>query len=185
MTERQRLWGKYRGTVVSTVDPMLKGRLTAALTLGGAPLTLVAEACVPYPGFYAIPPEGSGVWIEFEEGNIDKPIWSGCWWHDGELATLLMPDLPPPTPLEAPKTVVLAAVPVGRGIATARLKLAAISGKATLESTLPPASPALPSAIRIGVDGVELCYGPNTIRLSLLSVDIDKGALTITPVPMP
>jgi uncharacterized protein involved in type VI secretion and phage assembly len=48
-----------------------------------------AEACVPYAGgkngLYAIPPVGSGVWVEFAQGDVDKPIWTGCWWKEGEL----------------------------------------------------------------------------------------------------
>lgn len=27
-----------------------------------------------------IPQIGAGVWIEFEQGNVDYPIWSGCWY---------------------------------------------------------------------------------------------------------
>lgn len=53
-------------------------------------MPVVAEACTPFgglgSGFYAIPPVGAGVWIEFEEGNLNKPIWTGSWWPEGELA---------------------------------------------------------------------------------------------------
>ncbi len=27
---------------------------------------------------------GSGVWIEFEGGDVSYPIWAGCYWLDGE-----------------------------------------------------------------------------------------------------
>jgi uncharacterized protein involved in type VI secretion and phage assembly len=27
-----------------------------------------------------IPQIGTGVWVEFEQGNPDYPIWSGCWY---------------------------------------------------------------------------------------------------------
>ncbi len=43
------------------------------------------EACAPLAGptgppmgAYMVPPIGTGVWVEFEYGNPDKPIWSGC-----------------------------------------------------------------------------------------------------------
>jgi hypothetical protein len=31
-----------------------------------------------------LPKVGSGVWIEFEAGRLDNPIWSGAWWASGE-----------------------------------------------------------------------------------------------------
>ena len=31
-------------------------------------------------GAYMIPQIGAGVWVEFEQGNPDYPIWSGCWY---------------------------------------------------------------------------------------------------------
>jgi hypothetical protein len=31
-------------------------------------------------GVYLVPPIGAGVWVEFEGGNPDYPIWSGCRW---------------------------------------------------------------------------------------------------------
>jgi hypothetical protein len=30
-------------------------------------------------------PVGTNVWVEFEGGNTDLPIWSGCFWAEGEL----------------------------------------------------------------------------------------------------
>ena len=32
-----------------------------------------------------LPEVGSGVWIEFEGGDVSYPIWVGCYWRDGEL----------------------------------------------------------------------------------------------------
>ena len=34
---------------------------------------------------FAIPPKGAQVWIEFEAGDVSKPIWSGCWWPKDKL----------------------------------------------------------------------------------------------------
>ena len=31
-----------------------------------------------------LPEVGSGVWIEFEAGQLDNPIWSGAWWASGQ-----------------------------------------------------------------------------------------------------
>jgi uncharacterized protein involved in type VI secretion and phage assembly len=45
--------------------------------------------CVPIAekshGLIVLPEVGDGVWIEFEEGNIDLPIWTGCWLLQNEI----------------------------------------------------------------------------------------------------
>ena len=47
------------------------------------------EACVPYAGpnvgFVMLPEVGSGVWIEFEGGDVSAPIWTGCYWRRDEV----------------------------------------------------------------------------------------------------
>jgi uncharacterized protein involved in type VI secretion and phage assembly len=35
-------------------------------------------------GFFAIPPVGAGVWIDFEAGDPARPVWSGGWWGSDE-----------------------------------------------------------------------------------------------------
>jgi hypothetical protein len=83
-----KLFGKYRGTVQSNVDPMLMGRLlvTAPGALGAAQVW--ATPCAPFAGpgvgFFALPPPNANVWVEFEAGNPEKPIWSGCFWGLGD-----------------------------------------------------------------------------------------------------
>jgi uncharacterized protein involved in type VI secretion and phage assembly len=80
-----RYFGKYRGTVANTIDPELRARLQAIVpdVLGTQPTTWAMPAA-PYAGlgagFVALPPVGAGVWIEFERGDPDFPIWSGGWW---------------------------------------------------------------------------------------------------------
>lgn len=48
-----------------------------------------ALPCAPYAGdesgIFAVPPPGAGVWIEFEAGDVSRPVWTGCWWGDGQL----------------------------------------------------------------------------------------------------
>lgn len=83
-------YGKYRGVVTSNDDPASLGRIKAHVpeVLGDAE-TGWALPCVPYAGnhsgAYMIPQPGSGVWIEFEAGDVDRPIWAGCWWREGEV----------------------------------------------------------------------------------------------------
>lgn len=85
-----RFYGKYRGLVTINVDPQNRGRLKALVPdiLGAVPSSW-ALPCAPYAGttsgFFALPPIGAGVWIEFEAGDVSRPIWSGAWWGSGEL----------------------------------------------------------------------------------------------------
>ncbi|WP_394840102.1 phage baseplate assembly protein V [Pendulispora rubella] len=81
----QRYYGKYRGTVINNVDPLQIGRIQAIVTDVSALLpTTYAMPCVPLAGkemgTYMVPQVGAGVWIEFEQGNPDYPIWVGTYW---------------------------------------------------------------------------------------------------------
>ena len=87
MTENaaHKYFGKYRGMVVSNVDPMQIGRLLVQVpdVLGPIPSSW-AMPCLPFTGkqmgMWCLPQIGTGVWVEFEQGNPDYPIWSGCWY---------------------------------------------------------------------------------------------------------
>jgi hypothetical protein len=181
-SSKVRHYGKFRGLVVNPVDTGFKGRILATVTVGGTPLQVVAEACTPYPGFYAIPPIGAGVWIEFEEGNLDKPIWTGCWWKEGEVLAMLLPDLPPPTPATAPQTVVLSvsAAAFPAAIPMCRIKLNATTGFATMETLVPPATPALPTRVQITPAFVEVSFGIRKIMITAAGVVVNDGALIVT-----
>ena len=84
-------FGKYRGKVVDNVDPEERGRIIAEVAaFPGQPESLNwCTPAVPYAGpgvgFYAMPPIGANVWIEYEGGDPNYPIWSGCFWGPGEL----------------------------------------------------------------------------------------------------
>lgn len=78
-------YGKYRGIVTDNKDPLNIGRVKATVTdVMGDEESGWAMPCAPFGGdkvgFFAIPAAGSGVWIEFEQGDPERPIWSGCWW---------------------------------------------------------------------------------------------------------
>jgi hypothetical protein len=95
---RERVLGKYRGIVLNNIDPLNLGRVQATVpeVLGEIP-TGWATPCAPYAGtaagFFSIPPIGAGVWIEFEGGDVSRPIWAGCYWGAGEV-----PMKPPGSP---------------------------------------------------------------------------------------
>lgn len=78
-------YGKYRGTVINNIDPERKGRLQVQVPdVSNVIPTTWAMPCLPWAGLqmgmYLIPPIGAGVWVEFEQGDPDYPIWVGCWW---------------------------------------------------------------------------------------------------------
>jgi len=88
MNGNGKYWGKYRGTVVQNIDPEQKGRLQVEVpdVLNLIPSTW-AEPCVPLAGptgppmgIYLVPPIGAGVWVEFEHGDPNYPVWVGCRW---------------------------------------------------------------------------------------------------------
>ncbi|GAC1431614.1 MAG: hypothetical protein NVSMB62_28620 [Acidobacteriaceae bacterium] len=82
-------FGKYRGTVLHNLDPMQLGRIQAQINALPGIVTNWALPCVPYsaPGTartFSIPPVGENVWIEFEQGDPNNPIWTGCFWSQGQ-----------------------------------------------------------------------------------------------------
>lgn len=98
-----KFYGKYRGTVINNVDPLFTGRLLVQVpdVLNLAPSTW-AEPCVPLAGptgppmgVYLVPPIGAGVWVEFEQGDPNYPIWSGCrWGAQSDVPPLALAGLP-------------------------------------------------------------------------------------------
>jgi hypothetical protein len=84
---RNRYFGKYRGVVtqVDAATMRLKAEIPAVL---GGQESGWAMPCVPYAGpqvgIAFLPEVNSGVWIEFEGGDVSFPIWVGCYWRSGE-----------------------------------------------------------------------------------------------------
>lgn len=78
-------FGKHRGEVTGVDDDGHQGTITVKIpTLLGTEATVRARACMPY-GHFFVPPVGAQVWIEFEEGNLDLPLWVGAWYAEGEV----------------------------------------------------------------------------------------------------
>jgi len=103
MNDNNKFYGKYRGTVLINTDPQQRGRLMLNVpdVLGSIPSSW-AEPCVPLAGptgppmgVYFVPPIGAGVWVEFEHGDPDYPIWSGCrWGGPSDIPPLALAGLP-------------------------------------------------------------------------------------------
>ncbi len=96
---QQRYYGKYRGFIVDNEDPEQRGRVRVRVpSVFGQQETYWALPCSPFgglaeQGLFMVPELGAQVWIEFEEGNKDLPIWVGVFWQPSE-----------PVPGEAQKT---------------------------------------------------------------------------------
>jgi uncharacterized protein involved in type VI secretion and phage assembly len=85
---KHRFYGKYRGTVTEVDAPTMRIKANVPAVLGTV-ASGWCEACVPYAGpsvgFVMLPEVGSGVWIEFEGGDVSFPIWVGGYWRAGEV----------------------------------------------------------------------------------------------------
>jgi uncharacterized protein involved in type VI secretion and phage assembly len=85
---RTRFYGKYRGIVSSVDASTMRIKAIVPSVLGETP-TGWCMPCVPYAGqnvgFAFLPETGSGVWIEFEGGDVSYPIWTGGYWRADEV----------------------------------------------------------------------------------------------------
>jgi len=160
-------FGKYRGRVENNVDPLNLGRVQVSVpaVLGQGRLSW-AMPCVLYAGpgvgFFAIPPVGANLWVEFEGGDPDYPIWSGCFWGTGEV-----PASPAVAEVKMLKTQSI----------TMTLSDLPGSGGFTLEVGSPIT--ATPFKIVVDATGIELNTGTTKVKLTTVSVSINDGALEV------
>lgn len=161
-------YGKYRGTVVNNVDPMHIGRLMVTVPDIAQPLGW-AMPCLPVTdqaGTWLIPSPGTGVWVEFEQGDLDYPIWSGCWYGSAaEMPPLVLQAPPASSPIvlqtEGHTTVMLSDAP-------------GPSGGILLQT-------ATGARISISDHGITLSNGKGaTITLDGPAVTLNEGALVVT-----
>jgi hypothetical protein len=169
----ERYYGKYRGTVFNNVDPETRGRLQAIVpdVFGLIPSSW-AMPCVPAAGkgsgAYFVPEVGAGVWIEFEQGDPDFPIWSGCFWGlAAELPESGMAS-PPPTPNMVLQTT-------GRNSIT----VFGVPGGGVTICAGPVASPSSPR-IMVTQASIVITNGQASITVAGPTVTINDGALVVT-----
>lgn len=154
-------FGKFRGVVVENDDPEKLGRLTARVPdIFGDLTSGWALPAVPYAGdgvgLYLMPPVGASVWIEFEHGDPEYPVWSGCFWAAGEIpASPVSPDL---------KVLTTAA------------------GTITFDDSSPSITIQRGDSHKIVMnsDGIEITIGQAVVKLSGASVSVNNGALEVT-----
>ncbi len=93
-------YGKYRGLVLNNIDPLQKARLLVQVPgVTGLGISSWAMPCAPMAGIqmgvYVVPMIGAGVWVEFESGDPDYPIWSGGFWSTAaEVPALALAGVP-------------------------------------------------------------------------------------------
>jgi uncharacterized protein involved in type VI secretion and phage assembly len=162
-----RHYGKYRGKVENNIDPMQLGRIqvSAPAVLGEGTLSW-AMPCAPYGGngvgFFAIPPVGANVWVEFEGGDPDWPIWAGCFWGTGEV-----PAVPAVAEMKVFKTDSINLV----------ISDVAGAGGVTLEVKSPAAT--MPSKIVIDSNGITIEHSPGSIKMTQTSIEIKHTTPTV------
>jgi uncharacterized protein involved in type VI secretion and phage assembly len=170
MNESRRFYGKYRGTVINNVDPMQLGRIQAMVPdVSNVIPSSWAMPCFPVTGkqmgAWMIPQVGTGVWIEFEQGDPDYPIWSGCWFGSAAEVPTLALAAPPAVPnfviqTQGQNTIMISDVP-------------GPTGGILLKTTTG-------AMIAINDVGITISNGKGaTIVLTGPSVTINNGAFTV------
>jgi hypothetical protein len=91
--------GKYRGVVVNNIDPMQMGRVMVSVPDIGPIPSSWAMPCLPASGIntgiFTVPQMGAGVWVEFEHGDPDYPIWVGGYWGSAAETPAMAKTVPP------------------------------------------------------------------------------------------
>lgn len=170
MSEIKRFYGKYRGTVINNVDPMQIGRVQVmAPDVSNVMLSSWAMPCVPVAGInmglFTVPLIGAGVWVEFEQGDPDYPIWVGGFWGMAAEVPMLSHMVPPAVPgitLQTPlkNGIVISDVPGPTG----GIQIQTATG----------------AMISVTDIGIMISNGKGAvINLTGPTVDINLGALTV------
>jgi Type VI secretion system/phage-baseplate injector OB domain len=171
----EKFYGKYRGLVIENIDPEQIGRVLVQVpdVLGELPSSW-ALPCVPAAGIqsgcFIVPPIGSQVWVEFEQGDLDYPIWTGGFW--GTVGDVPAFATAPP------------AIPPGQNIClqTTGQNMILVSDSAPSPVTGGIVLKSTTGAMIVVNDtGIYISAGPGLASINLIgpTVDINLGALTV------
>ncbi|KJZ39877.1 phage baseplate assembly protein V [Pseudomonas sp. B21-040] len=168
--EQGKFYGKFRGVVLNNIDPMQMARIQVQVPdVLGLGISSWAMPCVPFAGkqsgMFVVPQIGAGVWVEFEQGNQDYPIWVGGFWGSAaEVPALALAGLP-----VSPSIVLQTGNQNGLTISdlpgpTGGILLKTLTG----------------AMISINEIGITISNGQGaTIMLNGPAVNINQGALTV------
>lgn len=100
MTECKSYYGKYRSMVMNNIDVEQRGRIQVLVPdVSPVPLATWAMPCVPFGGqqmgMFSLPAIGAGVYVEFEHGDLDYPVWVGAYWGSAAEVPALARSVPP------------------------------------------------------------------------------------------
>jgi hypothetical protein len=168
---RKQYLGKYRGVVLQNVDPMGIGRLQVQVI---GVFTIASSWAMPsFPvagaqtGAVAAPPIGAGVWVEFEQGDPDYPIWTGCYYSTRAEVPPMAQLVTPPIPAMTMQT------PLQNAIQLSDAPPTPASGGIVLKS-------AAGAAIVVNNSGVYITDGKGgTITIVGGVVTVNAGALVV------
>lgn len=160
-------FGKYRGIVENNIDPQMMGRVQVSCpaVLGDGSLSW-AMPCAPYAGngvgMFFIPPNGANVWVEFEAGDPDYPIYAGGFWGLGEAPAV--PGIPTTKMIKTD------------GIS---LKLDDLPGAGGLTLEVGPPVVPIPLTLTMTASGIEIKNSGASVALTPVSVSLNNGALEV------
>jgi uncharacterized protein involved in type VI secretion and phage assembly len=168
-TECPLFFGKYRGKVENPADLKGLGRIQVSVpdVLGDGKMAW-AMPCLPGAGpsvgFYAIPPKDAKVWVEFERGDPDYPIWSGGYWDEGKAPA-------PPGP-----TGFMTKVWKGENFS---LEILDMPGATKMTLTVKTASGE--AKIEAAPAGMTISFGAASVKLAMDGVSINGSNLKVLP----
>ena len=155
---RNRFFGKYRGTVTDVDASTMSVKAYVPAVLGDQ-ASGWCQPCVPYAGpnvgFCMLPEVGSGVWIEFEAGDVSRPIWVGCFWYSTEVPSTADPEI--------------------RQIITTAGTLAFSDSASNITVT-----GAQNQTVLLDTQGITLTAGSGAVAVGASGVNVNSGALVVT-----
>ncbi|MFZ1467460.1 MAG: phage baseplate assembly protein V [Paracoccaceae bacterium] len=164
-----KFYGKHRGKVEVNLDPLGLGRVQVSVAdvMGDGTLAW-AMPCLPGAGpkvgLFVIPPVGANVWVEFERGDPDYPIWSGGFWDTGD------------TPATMGPTQAVTRVWAGENF-----RLEVLDAQGMGELTLSVTTATGDAVLKAGADAMELSFAGATVKLAADGVTVNDGNLKVLP----